>query len=50
MIRVGIDIGGTKVNIGLVAEDGKVLAKENFPVGNATDMKAFIPKLHFMGS
>lgn len=46
MIRVGIDIGGTKVNIGLLEESGKVLAKENFPVGNASDMQVFIPKLH----
>jgi len=46
MIRVGIDIGGTKVNIGLLSENRKILAKKMFPVGDASDPVAFVSVLH----
>ena len=39
--RIGIDIGGTKVNIGIVAEDGSILRKLAFPSQGADQPKAF---------
>lgn len=39
--RIGIDIGGTKVNAGIVAEDGSILRKAVFPSTGADDPRAF---------
>lgn len=30
-INIGIDIGGTKINIGIVDENGNILAKAKIP-------------------
>ena len=40
-IRVGIDIGGTKVNIGLVSQNGTILCNTVLPSTGAHDIKAF---------
>ena len=31
-VRLGIDIGGTKVNLGILTEDGRILGKQKFAV------------------
>ena len=31
MVYIGIDLGGTSVKVGLVDENGKILAKESCP-------------------
>lgn len=46
MLRVGIDIGGTKVNVGVLDESGRVLAKEYFPIQNTADLPNFVTLLH----
>lgn len=45
MISVGIDIGGTKVNIGLVTENGKVIDTIRVPVQTQLGAPKFIEKL-----
>ena len=39
--RIGIDIGGTKVNAGIVAQDGSILRKLAFPSQGADQPQAF---------
>ncbi|HNW87592.1 MAG TPA: ROK family protein [Candidatus Limiplasma sp.] len=39
--RIGIDIGGTKVNAGIVAQDGSVICKRAFPSAGAEQPRAF---------
>ena len=43
--RIGIDIGGTKVNAGIVAQDGSVLRKCTFPSGGAQQPRAFVRQI-----
>ena len=45
MISVGIDIGGTKVNIGLVTENGKVIDTIRVPVQTQLSAPKFIEML-----
>ena len=40
MIRAGIDIGGTKIRVGLVTESGKLLASRRLTVAEITDLTA----------
>ena len=44
MYRLGLDIGGTKIGIGLTDEEGKLLAKSRLSVGSLTDVFAEIKK------
>lgn len=39
--RIGIDIGGTKVNAGIVAEDGTIVAQASFPSEGAEEPRQF---------
>ena len=43
--RVGIDIGGTKINIGLVTEDGSILASTRLPSTGARETAAFVDRI-----
>ena len=40
--RIGIDIGGTKVNVGIVAQDGSILRKLSFPSQGADQPRTFV--------
>ena len=42
MLRLGIDIGGTKIIAGLLDEKGNILAKRKQPTGPVTDEVAFV--------
>ena len=44
-LRIGIDIGGTKVNAGLVGENGEILRKESFPSAGARQPAAFVDEV-----
>lgn len=44
-VNVGIDIGGTKVNIGIVNEDGKILDKSKISSENSSDMSKFVKQI-----
>ena len=41
-IRIGIDIGGTKVNAGIVAQDGSIIRKGTFPSAGADKPGEFV--------
>ncbi len=43
--RIGIDIGGTKVNAGIVAEDGSILRKITFPSQGADQPRVFAAQI-----
>ena len=44
-ISIGIDIGASKANIGLVADDGKIIASRRIPVQNDRGAEAFITQI-----
>jgi glucokinase len=44
-ITVGVDIGGTKANIGLVTSAGKIIASARMPVPRQASAEEFIEKL-----
>ena len=33
MVYIGIDVGGTGVQVGVVNEQGEIIAKDSFPTG-----------------
>ena len=39
---VGIDIGGTNTDIGLVRNDGRVMAKKNLPTNKYNDASVYV--------
>ncbi len=39
---IGIDIGGTNTDMGLVREDGKIIARANIPTNAYTELKPYI--------
>lgn len=39
---IGIDIGGTNTDIGLVREDGKIVAKRNIPTNQYTEVDPYV--------
>lgn len=39
---IGIDIGGTNTDIGLVREDGRIVAKRNLPTNKYTQMEPYV--------
>ena len=43
MLRLGVDIGGTKINLGLFNEK-RLLINEKFSVASVTDLPSFIKK------
>ena len=43
--RIGIDIGGTKVNAGIIAQDGTILRKRAFPSVGADHPRAFSQRI-----
>ena len=43
--RIGIDIGGTKVNMGIIAQDGTILRKRAFPSVGADHPRTFTQKI-----
>jgi len=44
-ISIGIDIGATKANIGLVAASGKIIASVRIPVEQHSSVESFIEKI-----
>lgn len=45
MYRIGVDIGGTKINIGLFSEDGKLISNEKIYVCETADIVAEIKRV-----
>lgn len=45
MYAIGIDIGGTNTDIGLVSEDGKVVTRKNIPTSQYTDADKYADDL-----
>jgi glucokinase len=45
LLSIGIDIGGTKTNIGLVNEQGKILDRVRIPVDRQLGAEAFIERI-----
>ncbi len=43
---IGIDIGGTKTNIGIVQEDGSVLAQKRLPSDTCNGIRAFVDAIY----
>ena len=43
--RAGIDIGGTKTNIGIISEDGRILSSRAIPSEGASDTPAFVDRI-----
>lgn len=39
---IGIDIGGTNTDIGLVREDGSIMGRQNLPTNSYTELKPYI--------
>ena len=41
---IGIDIGGTNTDLGLVRDDGRVMAKKNLPTNKYHDASVYVWK------
>lgn len=39
---IGIDVGGTNTDMGLVRDDGKIIARRNLSTGNYTDYRVYV--------
>jgi predicted NBD/HSP70 family sugar kinase len=42
---IGIDIGGTNTDIGLVRDDGRCLAKKNLPTNKYYDASIYVNQI-----
>ena len=42
MYSIGIDIGGTNTDMGLVREDGKIIARKNIPTNVYTELQPYV--------
>lgn len=44
-LNLGVDIGGTKINMGVVDENGKIIAQEKIPMIESHDIRDIIKKV-----